>query len=42
MLQNATSLNLTDKTIAITLIGSAIYFVIFVAIGYLIARRREV
>lgn len=42
MLQNATSLNLTDKTIAITLVGSAIYFVIFVAIGYLIARRREV
>lgn len=35
-------IELTDKIIATALIGSAIYFIIFVAIGYLIVRRREV
>ena len=42
MLSDAMTLGLTNKIIATALIGSAAYFIIFVAIGYLIARRREV
>ena len=42
ILSDAMTLDLTNKIIATALIGSAAYFIIFVAIGYLIAKRREV
>lgn len=42
ILSDSMTLELTNKIVATALIGSAAYFVIFVAIGYLIARRREV
>lgn len=42
MINSLDKIELTNKIIATALIGSAAYFIIFVAIGYLIARRREV
>lgn len=42
MINSLEKIELTDKIVATALIGSAAYFIIFVAIGYLIARRREV